>query len=165
MPDPQDPATFERSKLSRDGDPELRAFYADLLELRRGLPREVETQVEGDVLRLRRGRLEAVLDFGARTVEVNGRAAEAWPGMPFPLGPTWDGEGTNFSIFSEGAERVELCLFDDERRRDEDRGARPHGLQLALLPARRRARPALRLPHPRAATTRAPADGSTRRSC
>ena len=33
---------------------------------------------------------------------------------PFPLGATWDGEGTNFSIFSEHAERVELCLFDDQ---------------------------------------------------
>src|SRR3954454_1944074 len=38
---------------------------------------------------------------------------EIWPGRPFPLGPTWDGEGTNFSIFSENAERVELCLFDE----------------------------------------------------
>ena len=37
-----------------------------------------------------------------------------WPGNPFPLGPTWDGQGTNFSIFSENAERVELCLFDAE---------------------------------------------------
>jgi isoamylase len=36
----------------------------------------------------------------------------AWPGEPFPLGPTWDGEGTNFSLFSEHAERVEICLFD-----------------------------------------------------
>jgi isoamylase len=36
-----------------------------------------------------------------------------WPGEPFPLGPHWDGEGTNFSIFSENAERVELCLFDE----------------------------------------------------
>jgi isoamylase len=35
-----------------------------------------------------------------------------WPGRPFPLGPTWDGEGTNFSLFSENADRVELCLFD-----------------------------------------------------
>ncbi len=34
------------------------------------------------------------------------------PGEPFPLGATWDGQGTNFSIFSEVAERVELCLFD-----------------------------------------------------
>ena len=37
----------------------------------------------------------------------------AWPGEPFPLGPSWDGNGTNFSITSENAERVELCLFDD----------------------------------------------------
>ena len=35
-----------------------------------------------------------------------------WPGKPFPLGPWWDGEGTNFSLFSEHAEQVELCLFD-----------------------------------------------------
>ena len=35
------------------------------------------------------------------------------PGRPFPLGATWDGSGTNFSIFSEHAERVELCLFED----------------------------------------------------
>jgi isoamylase len=36
----------------------------------------------------------------------------AWPGRPFPLGATWDGEGTNFAIFSENATAVELCLFD-----------------------------------------------------
>src|SRR4051812_5010849 len=35
-----------------------------------------------------------------------------WPGEPFPLGPHWDGEGTNFTLFTENAERVELCLFD-----------------------------------------------------
>jgi glycogen operon protein len=35
-----------------------------------------------------------------------------WPGEPFPLGPRWDGQGTNFALFSENAERVELCLFD-----------------------------------------------------
>ncbi len=38
------------------------------------------------------------------------------PGEPFPLGATWDGRGTNFSIFSEVAERVELCLFDRNGR-------------------------------------------------
>jgi isoamylase len=38
---------------------------------------------------------------------------EVWPGRPFPLGATWDGHGTNFSIFSEHAEGVDLCLFDD----------------------------------------------------
>jgi glycogen operon protein len=35
-----------------------------------------------------------------------------WPGKPYPLGATWDGVGTNFSLFSEVATRVELCLFD-----------------------------------------------------
>jgi glycogen operon protein len=39
-----------------------------------------------------------------------------WPGQPYPLGATWDGSGTNFSLFSEAAERVELCLFDAEGR-------------------------------------------------
>jgi glycogen operon protein len=38
---------------------------------------------------------------------------EVWPGRPFPLGATWDGEGVNFSLFSENAQRVELCLFGD----------------------------------------------------
>jgi isoamylase len=36
------------------------------------------------------------------------------PGEPFPLGAIWDGAGTNFSLFSEHAEQVVLCLFDDE---------------------------------------------------
>jgi isoamylase len=35
-----------------------------------------------------------------------------WPGQPYPLGATFDGVGTNFSLFSEVATRVELCLFD-----------------------------------------------------
>lgn len=35
-----------------------------------------------------------------------------WPGSNQPLGATWDGEGVNFALFSENAERVELCLFD-----------------------------------------------------
>jgi isoamylase len=34
------------------------------------------------------------------------------PGAPYPLGATWDGSGVNFSIFSENATKVELCLFD-----------------------------------------------------
>ena len=37
-----------------------------------------------------------------------------WPGNPYPLGATYDGGGTNFALFSEVAERVELCLFDDD---------------------------------------------------
>ena len=35
-----------------------------------------------------------------------------WPGSPYPLGATWDGEGVNFALFSENATAVELCLFD-----------------------------------------------------
>ncbi|MFW3384368.1 UNVERIFIED_CONTAM: glycogen debranching protein GlgX [Kocuria sp. CPCC 205274] len=38
---------------------------------------------------------------------------EVWPGQPYPLGATFDGTGTNFALFSEGAEKVELCLFDE----------------------------------------------------
>ena len=78
-----------------------------------------------------------------------------WPGQTFPLGATWDGSGTNFSLFTEHAERVELCLFDgddDEQRDRADRAHRPH---LALLPARRRPGPALRLPRPRPLRPRA----------
>jgi isoamylase len=37
---------------------------------------------------------------------------QVWPGTPYPLGATWDGAGTNFALFSEVAERVELCLFE-----------------------------------------------------
>ncbi|MGK2928964.1 MAG: glycogen debranching protein GlgX [Acidimicrobiales bacterium] len=39
--------------------------------------------------------------------------AEVWPGRAYPLGATYDGAGTNFSLFSEIADRIELCLFDD----------------------------------------------------
>jgi isoamylase len=35
-----------------------------------------------------------------------------WPGAPYPQGATWDGEGVNFSLFSEHATSVELCLFE-----------------------------------------------------
>ncbi len=37
---------------------------------------------------------------------------EVWPGKAYPLGATYDGTGTNFAVFSEAAEKVELCLFD-----------------------------------------------------
>src|SRR5687767_6817131 len=36
-----------------------------------------------------------------------------WAGQPYPLGATYDGTGTNFSLFSSVAEGVELCLFGD----------------------------------------------------
>ncbi|MEF2976946.1 glycogen debranching protein GlgX [Subtercola sp. YIM 133946] len=39
---------------------------------------------------------------------------DSWPGSAYPLGATFDGSGTNFAIFSEGAEKVELCLFGEK---------------------------------------------------
>jgi glycogen operon protein len=59
--------------------------------------------------------------------DVDGRGSEraVLPGEPFPLGAIWDGDGTNFSLFSEHAERVVLCLFDAEGAEEQielDRG-------------------------------------------
>jgi isoamylase len=66
---------------------------------------------------------------------------QVWPGAPFPLGATWDGEGTNFSLFSEHAERVELCLFGDdgeERVPLEERNAfNSHGYLPGVGPGQR----------------------------
>jgi isoamylase len=39
---------------------------------------------------------------------------QVWPGHPYPLGATFDGAGTNFAVFSEVAERIELCLLGDD---------------------------------------------------
>ena len=39
-----------------------------------------------------------------------------WPGTPSPLGACWDGEGTNVALFSQGAEAVDVCLFDGAGR-------------------------------------------------
>jgi len=40
------------------------------------------------------------------------------PGVPYPLGATWDGLGTNFAVFSAHAAKIELCLFDPSGRRE-----------------------------------------------
>jgi maltooligosyltrehalose trehalohydrolase len=74
VPDPQDEATFLRSKLRPEaGDDELRMFYSGLIALRRSLPREVDTDVDEKrrVLRVRRGSHELVADFADCTVEVH----------------------------------------------------------------------------------------------
>jgi len=65
-----------------------------------------------------------------------------WPGPPYPLGASWDGTGTNFALFSEVAQRVELCLFDDrgsETRLDlpEVDGVVWHGYVLGVGPGQR----------------------------
>ncbi|MFD8073153.1 glycogen debranching protein GlgX [Streptomyces sp. NPDC059718] len=39
---------------------------------------------------------------------------QVWPGQAYPLGATYDGAGTNFAVFSETAERIELCLLHDD---------------------------------------------------
>ncbi|MHA7839350.1 MAG: glycogen debranching enzyme, partial [bacterium] len=68
---------------------------------------------------------------------------KVWPGKPYPLGAVWDGQGTNFSLFSEAAERVQLCLFDDSGE-EEDRIELPvrdafcwHGFLPDVGPGRR----------------------------
>jgi glycogen operon protein len=49
------------------------------------------------------------------------RITAVWPGQPYPRGATWDGEGVNFSFFSEHGTKVELCLFDSSGRRERQR--------------------------------------------
>ncbi len=44
----------------------------------------------------------------------NPEFSRVWLGAPYPLGATWDGEGVNFALFTEHAEKVELCLFGDQ---------------------------------------------------
>ncbi len=46
------------------------------------------------------------------TAAMAARMERAWPGSPFPLGAHWDGEGTNFAIWSTTATAVDVCLFD-----------------------------------------------------
>jgi isoamylase len=48
-------------------------------------------------------------------------ASVAWPGHPYPLGATWDGQGVNFALFSENADRVELCIFDPSGKTEIER--------------------------------------------
>ena len=48
-----------------------------------------------------------------------------WPGSPYPRGATWDGEGVNFALFSETADRVELCIFDRDGAHEVQRIALP----------------------------------------
>jgi isoamylase len=52
-------------------------------------------------------------------------STKVWPGRPYPLGATWDGEGVNFALFSAHAEKVELCLFDRSGNREDARIALP----------------------------------------
>jgi maltooligosyltrehalose trehalohydrolase len=75
IPDPQDPATFERSKLSRVRDPAISRLYEQLLALRRELPAGPIDSLASDEadrwLRVRRGRFELVCNFGRETLRVD----------------------------------------------------------------------------------------------
>ncbi|MGQ4440013.1 glycogen debranching enzyme, partial [Streptomyces violaceoruber] len=44
----------------------------------------------------------------------NWKGSPVWSGHPYPLGAAYDGQGTNFALFSEVAERVDLVLVDDD---------------------------------------------------
>jgi len=46
---------------------------------------------------------------------------EVWPGVAYPRGAHWDGQGVNFALFSQHAEQVELCLFDGTGRQERQR--------------------------------------------
>ncbi len=48
-----------------------------------------------------------------------------WPGNQYPLGATWDGKGVNFALFSQNATSVDLCLFDEQGKREIARLALP----------------------------------------
>ena len=188
IPDPQDPGTFTASQLTRAGEPDgLRELYADALALRRELrvgrrrgvarrpPADGAPRPPPDPRQLRRGRLGARRRAGARRRRAARRRApaarrgggpmrELWPGDPFPLGATWDGGGTNFSIFSEHADQGRAVPV----RRRRGGAGRAHGadrVQLARLPPADRPRPALRLPRARAVRPARRATASTRASC
>jgi maltooligosyltrehalose trehalohydrolase len=82
IPDPQDVATFERSKLSREHDPGTAALYEQLLSARLRLPRGDADAIEFDEaarwLRVRRGRFELVCNFAGqpRAVPCTGATVE-----------------------------------------------------------------------------------------
>src|SRR5579884_329172 len=57
--------------------------------------------------------------MGNNGVQRTGGRPRLWPGTPYPLGATWDGQGTNFALFSENAKGVELCLFAEARDANE----------------------------------------------
>src|SRR3989454_6816183 len=83
-------------------------------------------------------------------VETQGRTTESsnvgsvtvWPGLPLPLGASFDGAGTNFSIFSDVAERIDLCLFDENGKETritlpEKTGSWRHGYLPNVRPGQR----------------------------
>jgi maltooligosyltrehalose trehalohydrolase len=72
VPDPQDAATFERSKLTWQADEEHRAYYRELLRLRRELPpgpAQTEVDERRGLLRVRRGSVQLLMNFSDNEVD------------------------------------------------------------------------------------------------
>jgi maltooligosyltrehalose trehalohydrolase len=93
IPDPQDPATFERSKLTRTRDERLAALYARLLAVRRRLPPTepdaIDFDEDGRWLRVRRGAFEVICNFSSarRRIGCAGTVVElATDGEPAVVG-------------------------------------------------------------------------------
>jgi maltooligosyltrehalose trehalohydrolase len=92
VPDPQDVATFEVSKLSREVDPVLASLYAELLRARRELPREQQGEIAFDEderwLRVQRGAFELVCNFSEDELSLRaGGVAGQRAGHPSSRGP------------------------------------------------------------------------------
>jgi glycogen operon protein len=67
---------------------------------------------------------------------------QVWPGSAYPLGATYDGVGTNFALYSEAAQHVELCLFDADGTEQRVRlyemdGFVHHGFLPGVMPGQR----------------------------
>jgi maltooligosyltrehalose trehalohydrolase len=83
VPDPQAAESFEASKLSRRGSPQLREFHRELLRLRRELPREVETEWDEEArwLTVRRGPVELVANFSDDELRLGETVVPPWSGV------------------------------------------------------------------------------------
>ena len=87
IPDPQDPATFARSKLTREGEPAgLRELYADLLRARRELPPgdagEIAFDEHAGWLRVERGPFALVANFSGATRTCRSTTSASWSWRP-----------------------------------------------------------------------------------
>ena len=54
--------------------------------------------------------------MNSKTTRIGKPFSRIWPGKSYPLGATWDGSGVNFALFSEHADKVELCFFDKKEQ-------------------------------------------------
>ncbi len=149
-------------------------------KLPRGTPREIEYDERFRWLVVRRGPFELACNFGSgpvtipcqgETIELSaggdahlsggslklpahggsaGSVSDVWPGRPFPLGADLGRAGNELQPVLRARQARDAVPVRRRGQRDADRDRHPPGAQLALLPARGRARPALRLPRARA---------------